>query len=46
MLVVFVFGKLNTIMPYTITKMPNKVKISKSIIESKIFNTITIFVRV
>ena len=43
---VFVFGKLNTTMLYTITKMPNKVKISKSIIESKIFNTIAIFARV
>jgi hypothetical protein len=46
MLVVFVSSKLNTTMPYTTTKTPNKVKISKSIIESKIFNTIAIFARV
>jgi hypothetical protein len=46
MLAVFVSGKLNVMMPYTIMKTPNKVKISKSIIESKIFNTIAIFARV
>jgi len=43
---VFVFSKLNVIMLYTTTKTPNKVKRSKSIIESKIFNAIAIFVRV
>jgi hypothetical protein len=42
---VFVSGKLNVMMPYTTTKTPNKVKISKSIIESKIFNAIAIFAK-
>jgi len=43
MLAVFVFSKLNVMMLYTITKTLNKVKRSKLIIKSKIFNTITIF---
>ena len=43
---VFVSGKLNATMPYTTMKTPNKVKISKSIIESNIFNAIAIFARV
>jgi len=43
---VLVSSKLNATMPYTTTKTPNKVKISKSIIKSKIFNAIAIFVRV
>jgi hypothetical protein len=43
---VFVFSKLKATVLYTIMKMPNKVKISKSILESKIFNAIAIFARV
>jgi hypothetical protein len=40
MLAVFVFSNLNVIMLYTTMKTPNKVKISKSIIESHILNAI------
>jgi hypothetical protein len=43
---VFVFSKLKAIVLYTTMKMLNKVKISKSILESKIFNVIAIFARV
>ena len=43
---VLVSGKLNATMPYTTTKTPNKLKIRKSIIESKILNAIAIFARV
>jgi hypothetical protein len=37
---VFVSSNLNATMPYTTMKTPNKVKISKSIIESHILNAI------
>jgi hypothetical protein len=43
---VLVSSKLNTTMLYTTTKTPNKLKIRKSIIESKILNAIAIFARV
>jgi hypothetical protein len=43
---VFVFSKRNATMLYTMMKTPNKVKISKSILESQILNAIAIFARV
>jgi hypothetical protein len=43
---VFVSGKLNTTIPSTTIKTPNKVKISNSITESQSLNAIAIFARI